>query len=195
MKTLFTLLFLYGFLPAKSQNDIHWSADYQLQLSDFRSSATHIGTSTVYTISTAAGFEFSFFMTNAEFLFTRHFNDKVNCVFNRNGSYIIANDTAVALGLLNFAQFQFDLAELYARKFRQRLYEEKSTFSGVGFLEHAYETIQVEYNERLGTVGRISDIGQKPEKLREYHLEVLAEIETLPDFCKTCKPPRKKKTK
>ena len=38
-----------------------------------------------------------------------------------------------------------------------------------------------------------TDLGRDKEKLRQIHQDVLAEIAQLANFCKTCKPPKKKK--
>jgi len=57
-------------------------------------------------------------MSNAEFMFTKNFNSKVNCEFHCNIASLIAPDTARAMNLLLFSRYAFDLAELYARKVR-----------------------------------------------------------------------------
>lgn len=180
-------------ITAHSQNTIDWDEKHELQLSDFQSSATSIGSGSIYSLLTVAGPDFSFHMTNAEFMFTKNFNSKVTCTFKRNASVLVAPDSTTALDLLSFGQYEFDLAELSARKFRKKLYENKGAFSNVNFFQPIYNEIQNEYSVRHTNAGTATDLGRNHEKLRELHQEVLQEIELLSDFCKSCKPPKKKK--
>jgi hypothetical protein len=192
MKQLLTLLFLSLAIILKGQNSIDWSRDYQLQLSDFQSPATEIGSGTMYSLHSGVGMDFSFSMTNAEFTFTKNFNSKVNCSFNRSASSLVAPDSLYADNLLHFARYQFDLAELYARKLRKKLYEEKGTFSSISFFKPVYDQIQNEFIDRSTTAGKATELGDNRDKLNELHSEVLQEIERLDEFCKQCKPVKKK---
>ncbi len=126
-------------------------------------------------------------------MFTKNFNSKVNCTFNRDAASLVAPDSLTAMDLLDFARFEFDLSELYARKFRKKIYEEKGAFSEASFFRPLYDKIQQEFTERHTIAGQESDLGRNKEKLNELHQAVLKEIEQLSDFCKLCKPPKKKK--
>ena len=137
--------------------------------------------------------DFSFYMSSGEFMFTKNFNSKVNCTFKRDAASLIAPDSLVALDLLNFSRYEFDLSELYARKFRKRLYEEKGAFSDVSFFRPIYDEIQKEFTERHTLAGTQTELGRDIANLNTLHQEVLNEITVLSDFCKACKPPKKKK--
>jgi hypothetical protein len=176
-----------------AQNEIEWDGNYQLQFADFGSATTQVGQGNIYSLHSGASFDFAFQMSNAEFMFTKNFNEKVNCTFNRNVASLIAPDTIRAFDLLYFSRYEFDLTELYARKFRKRLYDAKGAFSNAGFFQPVYDQIHKEYNERHVTAGQLTDLGHDRQKLKELHQEVLKEIESYADFCKTCKPPKKKK--
>jgi hypothetical protein len=193
MTRIITFIFLISINLLKGQNTIEWDGIYQLKLSDFQSSTTQVGKGNIYSIYPAATMAFSFFMTNAEFMFTKNFNSKVNCSFNPAASSLIAPDSSTAADLVNFARYYFDLSELYARKFRKKLYEEKGVFSDINFFKPIYDGIQKEFSERYIIAGTQSDMGRNKEKLNELHQEVLKEINQLADFCKMCKPPKKKK--
>jgi hypothetical protein len=187
MKSLFILMFFVSTTILKAQDQIEWSNNYQLQLSDFQSPATQIGGSNIYSLHTAANLNFSFSMSNAEFMFTKNFNSKIDCTFNRSAASIIAPDSATAIDLLYFARYEFDLSELYARKLRKKLYEEKATFSSADFFRPASEEIQKEFNQRHAIAAKAADIGRN-----ELHNEVRKEMEQLVDFCKQCKPSKRK---
>jgi len=175
-----------------SQNDIPWDGKYQLQSSDFQSSATQIGSETVYSLHTASSMEFSFYMSNFAFMLTKNFNSKVSNTFKRDAASLVAPTAELATDLVSFAQFEFDLSEFYARKFRKKLYEEKGAFSNISFFKPLFDNIQKEMVERDTNAGKATDLGRKKEKLQALHEEVLKEIQELNDFCKECQPPKKK---
>jgi hypothetical protein len=193
MRHLFIAILLAIVSNVKGQNTIEWDGNYQLKLSDFQSTATQVGGINIYSLHTVSSFDFSFYMSSGEFMFTKNFNSKVNCSFNRNAASLVAPDSLIATDLLSFARYQFDLSELYARKFRKRLFEEKGAFSDVNFFRPIYDEIQSEFYERQTIAMKATDVGRDKEKLRQIHQDVLKEIAQLANFCKTCKPPKKKR--
>jgi hypothetical protein len=193
MRVVLVAVFLFTAIFSTAQNTIEWDGVYVLQLSDFQARTTQIGNVNAYSLHAPAGFDFSFYMTNAEFMFTKNFNAKVNCSFKRPSASIIAADSAMANELLNFARYSFDLSELYARKFRKELFEKKGAFSNVTFFQPIYDGIQKQYVERHDMAVMTTELGRKHDELATLHEEVKKEIAELPDFCKTCKPPKKKK--
>lgn len=193
MRQLFTSALLLLSTLAFGQNTIEWSKDYELQLSDFGSPATQIGGSNIYSLNTSASFDFAFYMSNAQFMFTKNFNDKVNCTFKRDAAVLVAPDSSTAMDLLLFARYDFDLAELYARKLRKKLYEEKGAFSDMNFFRPVFDQIQQEFAVRHTNAAKATDLGRKSEELFGLREEVLQEIVGLNAFCKECKPPKRKR--
>ncbi|MEZ7498863.1 hypothetical protein QO200_08935 [Flavobacterium sp. Arc3] len=194
MKKAIIFFIFFHVLTANAQNSIEWDGIYQLQLSDFQSQATQIGSGvTISSIHTASSLDFGFMMSNIEFMFTKNFNSKVNCSFQRDAGSVIAPDAITANKLLDFARYEFDLSELYARKLRKEIYEQKGTFSDISFLKVLYDQIQKEYTEEHGMAAKNTNMGTDTTKLAALHTEVLKQIESYPDFCKSCKPPKKKK--
>lgn len=189
---LLSLLIILSTL-VKAQNKIDWDGAYQLQLSDFQSSSTQIGSTSYYSIAASCGIGFLFSMSNYEFIFTKNFNSKVSCEFVRSTSSLIAVDSTMAYEMLSFANYEFDLAELYARKFRQKLFENKGAFSNINFFKPLYDEMQLEYTQRGNGAMSETQLGKNKEKLKELHQAVLTEIEALPDYCRTCKPSKKKR--
>lgn len=187
-----TVLFLFS-APIIAQNTVEWNENYKLQLSDFQSNGTQIGNTQINSIHTASGLDFSLQMSNIEFMFTKNFNSKVSSTFKREAASIIATDTITAKHLLDFAQYEFDLSELYARKLRKDLYTNKGTFSDISFLQPLYDAIQKKYIEEHDIASNKSNIGQNEKMIKELDADVLKRIQELSDFCKNCKPPKKKK--
>jgi hypothetical protein len=193
MNKFFLTLALLISVLGTAQNKIDWDGTYQLQLSDFQSNETQVGGTTITSMQTASNLEFGFQMSNVEFMFTKNFNSKVNCAFQRDAAMIVAPDAATANKLVQFAQYQFNLSELYARKLRQKIYETKGTFSDITFLKPLYEQIEKELIEQNGIASKATNLGQDEGKLSILNAKVLSQIDALADFCKACKPPKKKK--
>jgi len=127
-------------------------------------------------------------MSGYEFMFTKNFNSKVSCTFDPEASSIIAPDKEIADALIRYAQYEFDLCELYARKLRKSLYENKDAFSDAQFFEPIYKKIHEDYNHDCINAGKLTDLGKDKEKIEELHSQVLQQIQQLSFFCKTCKP-------
>jgi len=185
-------LLIFVFSSVHGQNIIEWNEKYQLQLTDFQSPASQIGQGNIYSLQTASFFDFSFYMTAFEFMATKNFNSKVNCSFKREAAALVAPDTLIALALLEFARYEFDLSELYARKFRKQIFEKKKGFSDVNFFRPIFDDLEKEYVTKHTIEAQLTDLGRNREILKELHDEVLQEILMLDDFCKTCNPKRRK---
>jgi len=192
VRSLLIVLFVFIISGLFGQTKIEWTEGYKLKLSDFQSPSTKIGNVNRYFLQTGSSFDFEFSMSSYEFMFTKNFNNKVDCYFSRNIATLIAPDTSFANDLINFEQFAFDLSELYARKLRKELFENKAAFSSYDFFHEYFDKIQNEYTERYSEAGNVTDLGRNKDKLKELHKNVLDEIHGLSEFCKSCKP---KKTK
>lgn len=172
----------------------NWSADFQLQLEDFQSPQTEINKNlSSYTIYPGSNIDFSYQMNSYEFMFTKNFNSRVKTFFNRKIAIISAPDSATAMQLVKCGQYTFDLTELYARKFRMGMYEEKRAFSEACFFKPIFDQLLEEMNAESARVLKASDLGKNKEVLAAEHLNVLQQIEALADFCFECTPPKKKK--
>lgn len=193
MKNSITTLFILVASVLSAQNQVEWDGNYQLQLSDFRSEGTQVGGTSISSMQTASSLQFGFQMSNIEFMFTKNFNSKVNCTFQRDGALILAPDTLTAQKLVQFAQYQFNLSELYARKLRLKIYENKATFSDISFLKPLYESVEKDFIAENGLASKETNLGQEEGKLADLNTKVLIQIQELADFCKSCKPPKKKK--
>jgi hypothetical protein len=175
-----------------SQNVIEWNRDYLLQVSDFQS-PTKESENGMYAIRAACLIDFSFYMSNYEFVFTKNFNSKAKTTFTKDASYIISPDSITTLRLLKYAQAEFDLAELHTRKFRKKMFESKNALSNGNFFQELYNEIQKEYIVRESDMLQVTEMGISEIRLDEYHSQILKEIDEYEDFCKDCKPKKKKK--
>ena len=192
MKKIIIALFIVVSTTVSAQNKVEWDGKYELQLSDFQSEGTQVGGTSIISMQTASSLQFGFQMSNVEFMFTKNFNTKVECAFQRDGALIVAPDTLTANKLVQFAQYQFNLSELYARKLRQQIYENKATFSDISFLKPLYENIEKDFITENGVASKETNLGQEEGKLAILNAKVLTSIEELADFCKSCKPQKRR---
>lgn len=188
----FTYFFVIA-VAASGQNKFEWSENRKLSIEDFLGSGTQIGDVNIYSVQTGGQIEFAYQMSNAEFMMTKNWNEKVKGMFDRSMAYLVAPNDSVATALINFAQFDFDLVELHCRKLRKDIYESKTMFSNATIFQPLYDKVHRDYQERHVQVAKETDIGRNSALLRTYHNEVLVELQNLSDFCRTCKPAKKKK--
>jgi hypothetical protein len=89
-----------------------------------------------------------------------------------------------ALSLINFSKYDFDLSELYTRKFRKKLYQEKASYSNINFFKDIFEKIQNELAARRAPASTETELGGNKKKLKTLHHEVLREMDTFSNFAR-----------
>ncbi|WP_437371935.1 hypothetical protein [Maribacter litoralis] len=191
---LFVLFIVFSSIPTFAQEPLVWNPDYELQLSDYQSAESEINPElTSYSIYSGSKIDFSFNMNSVSFMFTKNFNDKVKAIFQKNLAVLVAPDSLTANQLLQFGRYDFDLVELYARKIRKKIYEEKGTFSDSKLFQPIFNELQEEMNTVSAQVFKATDFGKDTELLLKEHNKVIDEINALSDFCMTCKPRKNRK--
>lgn len=118
---LFTFIVcLSGFVFAQEEEVIPWRADRKLQWSDFKGSYLKTQWAAATTASSIS-YEFSTFEKNGQL----YVDFKVGCEFYPNKSWF-RPELCDSL-ILSHEQLHFDIAELHARKMRNRLAETQFT--------------------------------------------------------------------
>jgi hypothetical protein len=173
------------------ENSIEWEPGYTFKIEDFQGSKTaiHEDTENVF-VQSGVLLDFAFQMSNVEFMFTKNFNSKVGCRFQKEAAVIMAPDSIAAQRLISLVAFDFDLSELYARKIRKELYENKKTFSDATFFQPYFDKMIAERNKVSSRVYTETDFGNKEAVLEKEHEMVKKELMELSGFCKACKPPK-----
>ncbi len=190
-KLLFLLLILTNSLFSQV-NTIEWGPDYDFKIGDFQGTKTAINRDVDQVlVQSGVILDFEFQMSNVEFMFTKNFNSKVSCIFNRDAAVIMAADSLAAERLIALVKFDFDLSELYARKIRKELYQNKKTFSNATFFQPYFDKMIAERDKISSRIYSESDFGNESEILEKEHKVVKKEINALSGFCKECKPPKK----
>lgn len=175
-----------------SQYKVEWQKDIEITWNSFEGRLPAMAEDNLQQYSFACTFDFSFQMANLQFTFTKNFNRYVSAYYMPELSWIEKGELTEELLLM--ANLDFDLVELYARKFRQQLYQSKNVGSNVNFFNDIHARINREYTDRQSVIQ--SEIRTREniiEYLKEEIRKVNIEIEALNEFCKECKPQKKKR--
>lgn len=73
------------------------------------------------------------------------------------------------------------------------MYLQKGGFSNASFFQPIYNEIEKEFSVRISELSKVTDLGRNQEQTKLARQQILAELLELGDFCKTCKPKKKKK--
>lgn len=178
-----------------AQEKIMWSDSVKLKLNDFKSPQTEINPNLkYYTIYSGSSLDFGYQMISYQFMVTKNFNSTIKCYFTPSVASVAAPDTVMAEKLVSFEQYTFDLAELYARKFRKEAYDSKSMFSDFNFVQPIFERLRVEMDAEKTRVWKATIANDQMELLETENQLVREQIALFPDFCLECKIPKKKKS-
>ncbi len=138
--------------------------------------------------------DFSFNMLGVQFAFTKNFNKYVDAYYAPSLSWIEAGNFTDQL--IRLANLDFDIVELYARKFRKQMYDNKKTTSNINFYNDLYKEVSAEYKSFQAEIqNEIRTTNNLDSLITQYHLSVNEEIIALEEFCKQCKPKKKKRRK
>lgn len=189
-KILIALLWLLSATLSEAQNVLEWSADYQLQASDFQGTAPDSPQLEPGSGSFSVSYEFG----GINLITTRNLNKNVSAQFQRKASYIATNDKATIQRVLKYQQLIFNLYELQARRLRQKFFEKRGVLLTKG-ASVLHQEAAAEHAELLSKIQDETFYGSSSEEIDRWNQWVLQEIDKLSDFCKTCKPSKKKKRK
>ena len=191
IKQFFAILILGFFtLSVSAQNMLEWSENYHLKLDDFQAEAPNIN----QLQSSSGSFSVSYEIGGLNLITTRNLNKNVVAQFQKDASYIDKADEATTKRMLDYQQLIFNLYELQARKLRQKFFEERGTVltKGPGEL---YEVVSAEHNKLLAKMQSETFYGASSEEIKKWNQWTLQEIEKLGEFCKDCKPKKKRRNK
>jgi len=175
-----------------AQSKITWSPEETITKNSFQAATPNLSDDNIQQYTFSATFDFGFQMANIQFAFTKNFNKYVEAYYVPNLSWIEEGESTDELLLM--ANLDFDLVELYARKFRKKLYETKNVGSNANFFTQIHNEINLEFNNHQAVIQ--SNIRNKEDieaYLKTQIAEVNKEIIALSEFCMTCKTQKKKK--
>jgi len=182
---LFFILLLASF-TSFGQAKKDWQAGYQLSVLDFQAEAPASSVGQGQTYYLAAHLNFNYAKPNAVTP-TPDWNKSVTAFFMPESSWLQQGEGTEIL--LQYAQMDFDLLELYARKFRQRLYRERHALTNPNLFQQARDGVNTELAKRR--VEMQNAAAASDNKGEAFHEQILKEIAALAEFCQECKLDKK----
>lgn len=191
---IFIALNLFANLSCFGQDSVEWSEDLELTIENFKGEVPEMVEDNVENYFFAGGMAMNYQMTNLEFMLTKNFNRYVTASYMPQSSWIEQGEmTETLLAMVNL---DFDLMELFARKFRKRLWDKKNMASNANFFSDEFNSIQNEYIVFSSKVNSEIQVAEdRITVIQKYSEEVNAEIASLVEYCKLCQPIKKKKPK
>lgn len=158
-----------------TDNYLLWSADYKLKVEDFLIKTKHLET-----MPSFAHFSLDYQVSGFDFL-TKNFNKKVRNNFIRSASWI---DTTIDFSqTLNYQQTLFDLCEIYARKFRKALKENKRKIAkGTAIVQQLNEQFMSEFAKRRVHYDRETKFGADGIKQKDWAFQIQKELTELANY-------------
>lgn len=180
------VVFSIGFINSLEETKIEWSEDSRLTIEDFQAEAPNTGT--MQTVQGHTTIEYQF--NNYELMGSRNFNKNVTCYFYRTASWIDSGENSHRL--LRYAQTIFDMNEWQARELRKRFRENRSQVLA-GKQRELYEQLTTEFAGIQSQYSKETDFGTIEAKQVEWEDRIKNSLGDLADYCKLCKPAKKKK--
>ena len=147
-KGVFCIILIMYSIGLKSQNKILWSSEIEITEESFLDEAPNISGDNVEEFMLHTTFEFGYQMSTAQFAFTKNFNKYVEAYYIPEYSWIEKGESLKDLML--YANVQFDISELFARKFRKKLYESKKFGSNSNFFVECHDSVSSLFNFKKG---------------------------------------------
>ena len=187
MKNYLFLIFLLSTIYGFAQNKIEWSDGYNLSKDDFQAQATKSGSFQ----SATGSFYVEYEIGGMNLITNRNLNKNVSCYFQKDESYIDDGDDDSTQKIIRYQQLLFDIYELQARNLRKKFFEERKTIltKGPSVLR---EEVASEHATLLSKVESETNEGSELLKIEKWEGWVKNELKVLADYCKTCKPKKKK---
>lgn len=153
-----------------------WSANNKLSINDFKIKKGD-NSSVIYSqfiiTHQVGGFDF----------FKRNFNQKIENIFLGNASWIDTTNVTNIKKQIDFQQMQFDLSEVYTRKFRKQLLQNKRKIAkGFDIVREISNNMTAQFSERRLALIDDTKSGTDEQKLIEWKEKIITELKELDDF-------------
>lgn len=180
-KILIALMFSFVGLPLSAQKEsdldkLYWSAKERITVDDFgiKVKDTKSGLS-------SAAFSLEYNVHGLNFM-TKNFNKRVWHYMVRSASQITLDDNVDRY--IRYQQTLFDIQEIYVRKFRKALSENRKKF----LLRNAFadelkdDIIGIDLVKRRTEYNNETNSGKDLQKQQEWEAQILEELDELKDY-------------
>jgi hypothetical protein len=179
MKEIFTIIMTIGLtLTSVAQDNpdyLLWNSSHKLAIDDFAikkdNSNSGLSFAQFYIEHSVSGLDFM----------TKKFNKKVKNCMIKSASWI---DTAQNVEYsLKYQQTLFDIAEIYARKFRKELQENRKQLSkGLSIVNDLNSKITAEFSKRRLQYDSETNSGLDSQKQIVWDKQIAQELQDLADY-------------
>ncbi|MCB0519048.1 MAG: hypothetical protein KDD27_08920 [Saprospiraceae bacterium] len=158
-------------------NLVHWSATRKLTVDDFGIKIQNGDASPCF-----AQYSVGYQVGGFDFL-RKNFNQKVSNYMIKSASWI--DTTGDVSTLLRYQQTLFDLCEIYTRRFRKALKENrKKILTGTDFIEALNEQIMTDFANRRLLFEQETNSGLLPDRHRLWEIQIRKELDELEEFAR-----------
>lgn len=167
-------LILVGFAQ-ENPDYLLWSSTRKLSLADFGIKKSNANTSASF-----AQFSLDYSVNGFDFL-TKNFNKKVRNSMIISASWI--DTTSNIDASIKYQQTLFDLAEIYARKFRKEIKENRKLIAkGLQFIEGINSRVSSEFSKRRLKYDEETKYGADSTKQQIWEQQISKELNELAAF-------------
>lgn len=186
MKQIIILILFAIQCQVFAQSDfVEWTQDYEITIDNFRAEIPNNDKDEIQEYFLASNLAFEYEMNAVEFALTKNFNKYVRAYFSAEQSYL--EDDLMTAQVLEIVNVEFDILELFARKLRKELAENKNYLSSNEFYKSTYEAIKQDYEKYIAAFrNTIAKAENKNAAITKAQKIVNLEIESFSAFCKEC---------
>lgn len=183
MKRNSSILIFFALLPCflvgqhLENGQKRWSSQDKLKAEDFKIKIADNNNDAVF-----SQFMIGHSISGFDFM-NRNLNQKIDNIFLGNASWIDTLHISSVEKALNYQQLQFNLAEVYARKFRKRVFESKREIAkGFDIVNKINDAIMTEFSEERAKLVEETEAGRNTEKWSEWEEKIIFQLEALDEF-------------
>lgn len=176
MLRVFLLFFCYLFVQSDTEPVLSWNASYKLSWEDFKGEPKNLGSAVAVT---ASGITFGFSVRHSNERVVS-FDSEVHAHFYPEQSWYDAKRATPHI--LGHEQLHFDITELHARKFRQRIAQLEVSNAVRKELKAVHRAINRELSEMQDAYDNETDYSRQVEAQILWERYIKKELEKLDEF-------------
>ena len=172
----YLIAFLFPLCLFQDEPTISWNHDYRLEWSDFNGNPTE-GTSVVAVTASGITFTFSTKKTRTRLI---DYNYIIKADFYPEKSWY--SEYRATDNILNHERLHFDITELFARKFRQRIENTTFDLSISSQMKSIHNAINTELEAMQNLYDAETNHSQSLEKQKEWQTRIIIQLNKLAHY-------------
>lgn len=169
----FIVVFLMSLCLVQDEPRISWDLDYRIQWSDFKGTPKPVNHAVAVT---ASGITFSYSTKKSDTQLI-DYKVEISADFYPHKSWCVRE--RVNNNILNHERLHFDITELHARKFRQRIDQRRFDLNINREIEAIHQQINRELEAMQNKYDAETDHSQNIEKQQEWQSKIVVELNKL----------------